>query len=211
MFRLLLVLTLCSSAALMAVKLEGPMPARNGETCAVCNMPVTDKDVAYLVDGQRVAVMETMQEEFLQNPLLYVTKFRPEGMVFSARQSGSLNSGYLWLGMYVLVGLLFGGACAHVAMTKGLPSWRWFFLGFFFSVPACLAVAARQTAVDAPAVPEGLGKIPVTRDPVAAAVRSRGDFGGGSSRPSAMRKSSWSRCDKSVAPMSAAFGTPIRR
>jgi hypothetical protein len=152
---------------LAAVKIEGPMPARDGETCAVCNTPVTDKDVAYLVDGQRIAVMEAMQEEFLRNPLLYVTKFRPEGMVFSARQSGSLNSGYLWLGMYVLVGLLFGGACAHVAMSKGLPSWRWFFLGFFFSVPACLAVAGKKPAADAPEVPDGLGKIPATRAPAA--------------------------------------------
>lgn len=139
------------------------MPARKGETCAVCNTPVTGKDVAYLVDGKRVAVMEAMQEEFLQNPLLYVTKFRPEGMVVSARQAGSLNSAYLWLGMYVLVGLLFGGACAHVAMTKGLPSLRWFFLGFFFSVPACLALAGKPVSLDAPEVPDGLRKIPATR------------------------------------------------
>ncbi len=148
------------------LKVEGPFKAKKGETCVVCNTPVGEEDDAYLVDGQRVAVMSAMREEFLRNPLQYVTRLRPEGMVFSSRQPETLPGSYLWAGVFVLIGLMFGGACAHMAMVKGLSSWQWFFLGFFLSVPACLALAGKAAAEDAPKAPAGLGKIPSTRSSI---------------------------------------------
>jgi len=144
------------------VTLQGPIPAKPEETCSVCNTPVGPGGEAYLADGQRLVVMAAMRDELLANPLQYAKKYRPEGMMFTVRRAGPLHSAYLWIGIYILAGLLFGGLSAHSAMSKGLPALEWFLLGFFFSVPAYLAVAAKRTTVE---VPAGLAKIPLTRTP----------------------------------------------
>jgi len=144
-------------------KIEGPFQAKDGETCIVCNSKLDSTDLAFVVDGQRVGIARGMEDEFLSNPLKYLTALRPEGQ-FSGRSTGSMRNVYFWGGVFVLAGLLFGGACAHMALAKGRSGWRWFFLGFFFSAPACLALAVKENG---PAVPTGLSKIPATRDPVA--------------------------------------------
>ncbi|MBK5292521.1 MAG: zinc ribbon domain-containing protein [Acidobacteriia bacterium] len=164
---LLLIWLLAGGLSAQTMKVEGPFKAKSGETCVVCNTPVSEDDDAFLVDGQRVAVMRAMREEFMLNPLLYVTRLRPEGMVFSSRQPETLSGVYLWMGLYVLIGLMFGGACAHMALVKGLSSRRWFFLGFFFSALAYLALAGKAVAENAPEAPAGLGKIPSTRSSAA--------------------------------------------
>ncbi|MEZ5355582.1 MAG: hypothetical protein R2762_23345 [Bryobacteraceae bacterium] len=100
----------------------GPMPAKDGETCVVCNSRVSKDDLAYVIDGQRVAVMRAMEADLLANPLEYVTKFRPEGMIFSNQQSKRESGAFFWGGVLVLAGLMFGGACAHMAVEKGLSA-----------------------------------------------------------------------------------------
>ncbi len=44
------------------------------------------------------------------------------------------NNG-LWFGLYILVGLIFGGLAAGTALRKGMPPVRWFFLGMIFTAP----------------------------------------------------------------------------
>jgi hypothetical protein len=126
-------------------KIDGPFQAKDGERCVVCNSKLTRKDRAYLVDGRRFAVAKEMETEFLQNPLLYVAKFRPENTAVADTHPTTAFAGpYLWAGVFVLIGLMFGGACAQIALAKGLSKWVWFVLGFFFSLPAVLALAARR-------------------------------------------------------------------
>ena len=167
MLPLFLLALIVPMAAQSMPDIQGPFKALNGETCVVCNHAVSDEDAAFLVDGQRVAVMAAMQEEFLRNPLEYVAKYRPEGMVFSARQAGDMTSTYFWLGSLLLAGLVFGAVCGHMAMLKGYSTWRWFFLGLFFSIPACLALANKPSSPNAPDAPAGLARIPDTRPPAA--------------------------------------------
>ncbi len=94
-------------------RLSDPMPAKDGETCVVCNTRVSEDDVAYLVDGQRVAVMKAMEKEFLDDPVAYVAKFRPEGMLYTVRRAGEDWSWHLWLGVIALLGVILIGAWMH--------------------------------------------------------------------------------------------------
>jgi hypothetical protein len=143
----------------------GPMPAQDGETCVVCNSRLSKDDLAYIIDGQRVGVMRAMEADLLANPLEYVTKFRPEGMIFSNQQSSRESGAWFWAGLLVLAGLMFGGACAHMAVEKGLSAWRWFLMGFLFSAPATLVIAMKTPAEGRPDMPEGLAKVPRTHCP----------------------------------------------
>lgn len=42
---------------------------------------------------------------------------------------------------WFFAGLLFGFLCQHVAVEKGRSSAGWFLLGFFFTLPALIAIA----------------------------------------------------------------------
>jgi hypothetical protein len=147
------------------IRIEGPFPARDGETCIVCNGRVSVEDLAFVINGQRVAVMRGMEDALLGKPERYVQNLQPKGLV-SAREANGGGSVYLYAGVFVLVGLVFGGLCAHMAMLKGLKPWRWFALGFLFSLPAFAVVASRQKPEDAAEMPGGLEKVHATREPV---------------------------------------------
>ena len=155
-----------ASALWSKPKIEGPFPAKEGETCVVCNTRLSPEDSAFLVDGQRIAVMKAMEADFLQNPLEYVAKYRPEGLIATGRSATvqpATTGAYFWIGLFAVVGLMFGGACAHMAVVKGQPPWQWFLLGFAFSVPATLALARRPGVVPL----DGLDKVPQTRQSTA--------------------------------------------
>jgi len=134
-----LVVGFLGTALAQECQISGPMPARENETCAVCSGRVGWKGRAYLVDGQRFAVMQAMEPEFLREPLRYVSKLRPENMLFSARAKNSATPVYLYGGMLVLLSLVAAGWWWHTAMLEKRPAW------------ASSALTA-------------LGKIPLTRE-----------------------------------------------
>jgi hypothetical protein len=166
---LLLVCLLASCLTLplfsQELKIEGPLPARSGETCIVCNQPVTAEDLAYVVNGQRIAVKRELQQEFLNNPRMYLSKYKPEGMLFSAYSAGNMGSGYLWLGLYIFAGLCFGALTANLSFRKGEAPWKWFLLGLFLNVLAFLMLNAKKDVPEAADLPAGLKKIPTTKAP----------------------------------------------
>lgn len=94
---------------------------------------------------------------------------RPRGGLFSeegtARQA--LSPGWFLLGLYVLLGLLFAGAAAHLAVQKGLAPIPWFFIGFFLNAPGYLVLLTRP-AGDLrrflAGIPGGLRKVPCTHE-----------------------------------------------
>lgn len=187
---LFLLAVLFAARAQHKPKIEGPFPARDGETCVVCNGKLSKEDSAFLIDGQRVGVMKEMEEEFLQNPLQYVSKLRPESSTVHTRQSNLQPAGYLWLGIFVLAGLVFGGACAHMAVMKGQSPWQWFLLGFCFSAPATVALALKPNAGGK--APEGMDKVAATHSPVVCPGC------GNTNHPAA---SACSRCGAKLTPM----------
>lgn len=154
------------SAARAEFTIAGPFAARDGETCVVCNSRLSSNDVAFVIDGQRLPVMKGMEHEVLSNPGQYVKKARPEGMMFSGQAQGGMPAPYFWAGLFVLTGLVFGGFCAHTAMTKGYSAGQWFALGFFFSVAAQLALLSKPALSSAGPVPPDWTKMPVTASPV---------------------------------------------
>ncbi len=83
---------------------------------------------------------------------------------------GSLFSGWMWFGCYVVVGLVGGAICSYVALGKGLAPVPWLLAGLAFNVGAIVAVL-RCPRGDLSAlphgVPGGLAKIPTTHAPVA--------------------------------------------
>ncbi len=70
---------------------------------------------------------------------------RPRGALFSEEgPSGQpLSLGWFVLGLYVLVGLIFAGACAHEAVHRALPPIRWFFAGLFLNAVSYLILHPR--------------------------------------------------------------------
>lgn len=92
---------------------------------------------------------------------------RPRGGLFSEEgPSGRpLSLGWFVLGLYVLVGLVFAGASAQLAVHKALPPIPWFFAGLFFNAVAYLVLLTRPPgdASEFPAgIPRGLRKVPCT-------------------------------------------------
>ena len=92
---------------------------------------------------------------------------RPRGALFSEEgPSGRpLSPAWLFLGVYVLAGLIFAGACAHEAVHKALPPIPWFFAGFFLNAAGYLILLTRAPGDSRqfPAgIPRGLRKVPRT-------------------------------------------------
>lgn len=138
---LLTALLLLSSS----LEFQGPFPAKDGERCVICRGKTDSTDVAYLVNGERVAVMKIMEDDFLRNPLDALARMHGKGNTLAVHDAHGVAGAPVWVGLFVAVSLLFGATCARLAIIKGQPAWRWFVLGMLFSAPACLALALRET------------------------------------------------------------------
>ncbi len=139
------------------------MPARDGETCVICNTRLSVEDKAFLVDGQRIPVMSAMEAMFLEDPMQYVAKYRPEGMMFSVRNEPAMGDAYLFAGIWVVLALIFGGISAHTAVLKGIKPLPWFFSGFFLLLFGYMWLASKPSQAAPGTVPAGLAKVPLTR------------------------------------------------
>lgn len=143
--------------------------ARPGETCLVCREPIASNDPVYRVQGQRVAVHSGEHEQTLRGRLSYwLAQIQPRGALFSAERSrSSLSRFWFFAGLYVLLGLIFAGAAAHLAVQKALPPIPWFFLGLFLNAVGYLILLTRAPGdrQSFPAgIPTGLQKVPRTYD-----------------------------------------------
>lgn len=141
MSKLLVVLSYClflSSAPAQEHKIEGPLQAEDGETCVVCYGRCSREDVAFLVDGQRFAVMKPLQQDFLADPNPYIRAYKPNSMQFDANAQQGMSDSFILFGLLALVGVFCAGYFAHHLVIKR-------------SNPA--------------AIPAGLGKIPTTKLP----------------------------------------------
>ena len=104
--------------------ISAPMPAEDGETCVVCYGRCTRDDVAYLVDGQRFAIMKPLEQEFLKDPDKYITAYRPNSMQFGGptAMQQPMPFNYIWFGVFIVVALLGAGIYSlrmrHVPGTK---------------------------------------------------------------------------------------------
>lgn len=148
------------------------VPAKPGEKCTICGMPLSEDDVALIVRGRRVPLAATMVDSFMTAPERYFAGMQPKGALFQEELGapagavlGGISNGWFAFGTYVLIGLIFGGLSGYLAVSKGLTPIPHFFIGFALSVVGLLYVLVRRPLVKAGEVPAGLVKVPTTRTP----------------------------------------------
>lgn len=148
--------------------------AKIGEHCSVCGVALTEKDVALIVRGRRVPLDKGMVDTFLNDQEKYFSEKQPKGALFQeelqapagAAQAG-ISQGWFLFGLYVLAGLIGGGLSAYKAVSKGLGSIPYFFIGFFFNVLGYLYVLTLPSQAARGTIPAGLVKVPTTQAPSA--------------------------------------------
>jgi len=146
--------------------------AKSGELCAVCGNPVSDTDVALIVKGRRVPLKREMVEEFVRHQDKYFAGLQPKGALFQeevgpeSEGRGSVGMGWFLFGVYVLIGLLFGGLSGYAAIGKGLKPIPNFFVGLLFPLFGYIYVLSRPRAEGLGEIPSGLVKVPDTSTPM---------------------------------------------
>jgi hypothetical protein len=149
-----------------------------GDYCTVGNVPLdTLQDVALIVRGRRVPLHRTMVDSFMRTQEKYFSQKQPKGALFQEELSapagaalGGISSGWFFLGLYVLVALVFGGMSGYTAVSKGLKPIPHFFIGFFLSALGYLYVLTRPAVAKKGEIPAGLVKVPTTNSPVPCAT-----------------------------------------
>lgn len=151
--------------------------AQAGDYCLVDHGELHQGDAVYLVDGQRVALhWPQCYRALAAEPQSFLAKLRPRGAFLGAsREAAKLSPAWFLFGAYVLVGLIFGALCAHVAVNRGQSPAVWFGAGLFFSAFGYLLLLTRPALpVAAPeGVPRGLRKIALTFSPAACPMCGR--------------------------------------
>jgi hypothetical protein len=143
-----------------------------GEACLVCGQRIFGEEVVEIrYRGRTFHVAAPMVAEFEADPEAYFRRLQARAALFdeSAVEARPVASGWLIVGLYILIGLVAGALCAYLAVGKALSPLPWFFAGLAGNVVALLALLARP-AGDASAlpagVPPGLAKVATTREPV---------------------------------------------
>ncbi len=143
-----------------------------GEQCIVCGRAIEGLEIVVVrYKGRTFFVAAKMLEEFEGAPDAYFQKLQARSALFDERamEGRRTSNGWLYLGGYVLVGLVFAALCGYLAVSRSLQPLPWFFAGLAGNVAALavLLVTPRGDPAALPAgVPAGLAKVPVTRAPV---------------------------------------------
>lgn len=123
-----------------------------------------DDGLAFLYKGRRITLDALHLEEFLRNPAAYFTDLQPRGALFQESGGGRLGRGWLYLGVWMVLGLAGAAACTGVALRKGLSPVQWFAAGLAFNILAVIIVVTRP-AREPVSLPPRLAKIPTTPAP----------------------------------------------
>jgi len=143
-------------------------PVKKGDRCIVCNMPVDSSGMAILYRGRRVPFYSIdMLQRFLDNPDAYFYKLEPNGALFqeAAVSRQGLQPGWFIFGLWVVLALVSASLSAVLALRKGLPVVKWYFIGLAASLIGVLFVW-RKPAVAAVELPPGFTKPPATPLPI---------------------------------------------
>lgn len=146
---------------------SGPLPR-----CAVCEREVPGLDQQGQHRGRTVHLCSgACAAAWHADPSAYFSRLQPRGAIFqeSAHPRRVMPRGGFWLGLYVLVGLVFGAVTAYAAIHRRHSARTWFFAGLFFNVVGLAALLMRPMGTSGPnepsGVPAGLRKVPLTHEP----------------------------------------------
>lgn len=149
-----------------------------GEICLVCDHPIGGEETCVLIQfrGRKMTVNKVNMALWRADPNRYFQKLstRASGALFDEsavlpdQMGGTPDWAWLIFAVYILAGLMMGGACSYVAVTRGHPPMPWFMLGLFINGFAMLMLLSKGQG-DAPApagMPGGFRKVPSTHTPV---------------------------------------------
>jgi len=148
------------------------MPPKKGERCIICNVPLSEGDVALMVRGRRVPLKNAMVDSFMKYQEKYFAELQPKSALFQENMEamgtaqGGVSSGWFLFGSYILMALIFSGLSGNAAISKGLPPIPHYFIGFFFSVFGYIYVLARPALTGKGEIPQGFVKVPTTHAPM---------------------------------------------
>ena len=144
----------------------------DGEQCLVCRKRVYGEDIVEIrFKGRTFFVGKPFMGDFEADPARYFARIQARSALFDESALAAkrpMAFGWLWLGGYVLVGMLCSASCAYIAVCKGLTPLPWFFAGMLGNVAGLGLVmfAARGDAAALPAgIPAGFAKVPTTYAP----------------------------------------------
>lgn len=143
----------------------------DGEECIACQTAITGPIQTVLYEGRRVHLHQGhCVDDWLGNTDTLFARLEARGALYDehAVRGSGLGPGWLFFGVYVLAGLVFGAACSYLALGRGMNAVQWFALGFVFNIGALIGVMLRgggDTSAYPSGIPPGLRKIPMTRMP----------------------------------------------
>ena len=144
----------------------------DGEQCLVCRQRIHAGDIVEVrYKGRTFHVAAKMLEDFRADPERYFDVLEAHSALFDegAMETPRMRTGWLFFGLWVLVGLVCGAACSYVALDRGRPALGWFFGGLLANLAALVAllVKAPRPGELSERPPPGLRKIPLTAAPSA--------------------------------------------
>ncbi len=163
---------LFSCLLILAGAYAGPAAlAEDSSPCLLCGNAHTSAEHSGLYKGRVIplcspACLEHFHELERTGGLDPLTAgIEPRGALFQADSAPHRMSRIglpFWIGCYVLLGVMFGGAAAFAAVRKGIPAGSSFALGFALNVVGLGMVLARQSR-ETEFHATGLRKVPTTR------------------------------------------------
>ena len=146
----------------------------DGEQCLVCRKRVYDEDVVEIrFKGRTFFVGKPFMGDFEADPARYFARIQARSALFDEAAFAAnrpMAYGWLWLGGYVLAGVVCSALCAYIAVCKGLTPLPWFFAGLLGNVAGLglvMSVGGGDAAALPAGIPAGLAKVPTTYAPAA--------------------------------------------
>lgn len=144
---------------------------KTGDYCIVGFESSDHLDNVIIYKGRRVGVCPP-HAAVLENPDsldYYFATLQPRSALYheEAIQGASrpIQTGWFYFGIWVAIALLAAALSTGVALRKGLPAVKWFFIGLVGSIFG-LILTLMQQATATISMPPHLGKLPVTLPPL---------------------------------------------
>ena len=144
-----------------------PSPLPYALHCPVDNDIAESQEFGALYQGRRYYMdRKACQKAFLADPERYAKEIEPRAALFASPRPDRVSYGpsFLYLGIYVVMGLFFGALASYIAIQKGLEGKNWFVGGFLLNIIAIVFLVTRPSK-EMLFRSEGVSKTPRTYEP----------------------------------------------